>query len=46
MLKDSLGGNTLTIMVACVSPFYQAYDETLNTLKYAQRAKLIKGEIH
>jgi kinesin family member 18/19 len=35
LLKDSLGGNTLTIMLACVSPFYMAYDETLNTLKYA-----------
>jgi kinesin family protein 18/19 len=35
MLKDSLGGNTITIMLACVSQFYLAYDETLNTLKYA-----------
>ena len=32
-------------MIACVSPHYAAYDETLNTLKYAQRAKLIKGEL-
>lgn len=42
LLKDSLGGNTRTIMLACVSQFYLAYDETANTLKYAQRAKLIK----
>ena len=46
LLKDSLGGNTCTIMLACVSQFYQAYDETLNTLKYAQRAKLIKTTVH
>lgn len=45
LLKDSLGGNTITIMLACVSQFYLAYDETLNTLKYAQRAKLIKSHI-
>ena len=35
LLKDSLGGNTITIMLACVSQFYLAYEETLNTLKYA-----------
>ena len=45
LLKDSLGGNTITIMLACVSQFYLAYDETFNTLKYAQRAKLIKSTV-
>lgn len=41
LLKDSLGGNTKTIMIACVSPAYSAYEETVNTLKYATRAKKI-----
>lgn len=45
LLKDSLGGNTITIMLACVSQYYASYDETLNTLKYAQRAKLIKSHV-
>ena len=45
LLKDSLCGNTITIMLACVSQFYLAYDETINTLKYAQRAKLIKSHV-
>jgi kinesin family protein 18/19 len=35
LLKDSLGGNTKTIMIACVSPAYMAFEETINTLKYA-----------
>ena len=38
LLKDSLGGNTKTVMLACVSQFYASYEETLNTLKYASRA--------
>jgi kinesin family protein 18/19 len=42
LLKDSLGGNTKTIMIACVSPSYTAYEETVNTLKYASRARNIK----
>jgi kinesin family protein 18/19 len=42
LLKDSLGGNTKTIMIACVSPCYTAYEETVNTLKYADRARKIK----
>lgn len=41
LLKDSLGGNTKTIMIACISPSYIAYEETINTLKYASRAKKI-----
>ena len=35
LLKDSLGGNTKTLMIACVNPSYIAYEETINTLKYA-----------
>jgi kinesin family protein 18/19 len=42
LLKDSLGGNTKTIMIACISPSFQAYEETVNTLKYASRARNIK----
>lgn len=35
LLKDSLGGNTKTIMLACISQSPKALEETLNTLKYA-----------
>ncbi len=35
LLKDSLGGNTFSIMIACISPSSIAYEETLNTLNYA-----------
>lgn len=42
LLKDSLGGSTRTMMVACVSPSYLCYEETINTLKYADRARNIK----
>lgn len=45
MLKDSLGGNTQTIMIACVAPTEQHYDETMNTLKYAKRAKNISNTV-
>ena len=41
LLKDSLGGNTKTVMIACVSPGIDSADGTINTLKYAQRAKRI-----
>ena len=42
LLKDSLGGNCLTTMIANVSPASDQFDETLNSLKYANRAKNIK----
>ncbi|KFP02024.1 Kinesin-like KIF18B, partial [Calypte anna] len=42
LLKDSLGGNCRTVMVAAVSPAAPAYEDTYNTLKYASRAKEIK----
>uniref|UniRef100_A0A0N4ZJS2 Kinesin-like protein n=1 Tax=Parastrongyloides trichosuri TaxID=131310 RepID=A0A0N4ZJS2_PARTI len=44
LLQDSLGGNTKTIMVACISPSDNNYDETLSTLRYANRAKNIKNK--
>eukprot|EP00931_Biecheleriopsis_adriatica_P016452 TRINITY_DN12111_c0_g1_i3.p1 TRINITY_DN12111_c0_g1~~TRINITY_DN12111_c0_g1_i3.p1 ORF type:complete len:869 (-),score=183.58 TRINITY_DN12111_c0_g1_i3:177-2783(-) len=42
LLKDSLGGNCRTVMVANVSPSHLSYEDTLNTLKYANRAKNIR----
>uniref|UniRef100_A0A672UIV3 Kinesin-like protein n=1 Tax=Strigops habroptila TaxID=2489341 RepID=A0A672UIV3_STRHB len=42
LLKDSIGGNCRTVMVAAVSPSMLAYEDTYNTLKYASRAKEIK----
>ncbi|WKY05334.1 hypothetical protein Q1695_005943 [Nippostrongylus brasiliensis] len=44
LLQDSLGGNTKTIMIACISPSDNNYDETLSTLRYANRAKNIKNK--
>ncbi|XP_067274304.1 kinesin-like protein KIF13B isoform X2 [Pseudorasbora parva] len=41
LLKDSLGGNSRTAMVATISPAADNYDETLSTLRYADRAKRI-----
>ena len=41
LLQDSLGGNSRTVMVACISPADANLDETLNTLKYANRARNI-----
>ncbi|KAG0044847.1 kinesin-like protein Klp5 [Gryganskiella cystojenkinii] len=45
LLKFSLGGNCKTVMIACVSPSSQHYEETQNTLKYANRAKNIKTKV-
>ena len=39
-----MGGNTKTLMVACLSPADNNYDETLSTLRYANRAKNIKNK--
>uniref|UniRef100_A0A8D2JFQ5 Kinesin-like protein n=1 Tax=Varanus komodoensis TaxID=61221 RepID=A0A8D2JFQ5_VARKO len=44
VLQDSLGGNTKTLMVACLSPADNNYDETLSTLRYAHRAKNIRNK--
>ncbi|KAJ1547994.1 hypothetical protein HK096_007739, partial [Nowakowskiella sp. JEL0078] len=41
ILKDSLGGNSKTFMIAAISPADINYDETLSTLRYAERAKRI-----
>lgn len=46
LLKDSLGGNTKTVMIACVSPSLVCYEETVNTLKYACRANKIEKSVH
>jgi kinesin family protein 18/19 len=40
MLKDSLGGNCKTVMITTISPANSQYEETVNTLKYASRAKV------
>ncbi|KAF0312126.1 Kinesin-like protein KIF13A [Amphibalanus amphitrite] len=41
LLKDNLGGNSKTVMVATISPASDNYEETLSTLRYADRAKRI-----
>mmetsp|Transcript_47391 Transcript_47391/g.122601 ORF Transcript_47391/g.122601 Transcript_47391/m.122601 type:complete len:1100 (-) Transcript_47391:1232-4531(-) len=43
LLQDALGGNSKTIMIAALSPAHINYDETLSTLRYADRAKQIKN---
>ncbi|XP_069566730.1 kinesin-like protein KIF21B isoform X4 [Brachyistius frenatus] len=45
LLQDSLGGNSHTMMIACVSPSDRDFMETLNTLKYANRARNIKNKV-
>ncbi|XP_023342688.1 kinesin-like protein KIF19 isoform X3 [Eurytemora carolleeae] len=45
LLKDSIGGNCATVMIANISPSSQTYEDTLNTLKYADRAKQIKIDL-
>ncbi|XP_051898872.1 kinesin-like protein KIF18A isoform X2 [Pristis pectinata] len=45
LLKDSLGGNCRTVMIATVSPSASSYEDTYNTLKYANRAKDIKSSL-
>ncbi len=45
LLKDSLGGNCRTVMIANISSAESSFEETLNTLKYANRAKNIKTNI-
>ncbi|KJH40209.1 kinesin motor domain protein [Dictyocaulus viviparus] len=44
LLQDSLGGNSYTVMIACVSPADSNAEETLSTLRYADRAKKIKNK--
>ena len=45
LLQDSLGGNSRTVMFACVSPADSNTDETLSTLKYASRARSIRNRV-
>jgi hypothetical protein len=44
MLQDALGGNSATMMICAIRPGDVYYEETLNTLKYADRAKQIKNK--
>ena len=44
LLQDSLGGNTKTVMIANVGPADYNFDETMSTLRYANRAKNIKNK--
>lgn len=44
LLKDSLGGNSKTCIIANISPATTSYAETLSTIKFAQRAKQIKNK--
>jgi len=41
---DSLGGNSHTLMIACISPADSNTEETLGTLRYADRARKIKNK--
>ncbi|XP_012286702.1 kinesin-like protein KIF18A [Orussus abietinus] len=45
LLKDSLGGNCQTVMIANVGPSSCSYEDTYNTLRYADRAKKIKTNV-
>lgn len=41
ILEDSLGGNTRTCLIACISPTIDCLDETVSTLKFADRAQKV-----
>jgi hypothetical protein len=45
LLKDSLSGNIMSVMISCISPSPTCYDETVNTLKYATKARKIEKTI-
>ena len=45
LLKDSLGGNILTVMLVCLSPSSESYEESISSLNYANRAKKIQKKI-
>lgn len=45
ILQPSLGGNAMTLMIACVTPSLEHLDETLNTLRYAQRASSVMNKV-
>ena len=46
LLQDSLGGNTRTVMMANIGPADYNYEESISTLRYANRAKNIKNKPH
>lgn len=43
--QDSLGGNAKTYLIACVHPSTRCFGETLSTLNFARRAKMIKNKV-
>ena len=43
LVQDSLGGNTKTMMVACLSPADNNYEETISTLRYVINFLALKG---
>lgn len=45
LLKDSLGGNIQTNMIACINPSPNCYEEIINTLNYASRASKIEKKV-
>jgi kinesin family protein 1 len=44
LLQNALGGNSKTYMICAIRPGAKFFDETVNTLKYADRAKQIKNK--
>lgn len=46
VLKDSLGGNSQTLMITCIHPTPENYRESVNSLSYAQRAKQVRNNPH
>lgn len=45
LLQDSIGGNTQTYLIATVSPLIESIDETISTLKFADRAKCVMQRV-
>ena len=45
MLKDSLGGNAKTCIIATISPFEKDFEETISTLRFAKNAKKVKNNV-
>lgn len=45
LITDSIGGNAMTTMIACISPLEYNISETINTINYASRARRIKNAV-
>ena len=45
LLKEALGGNCMTVMIAHISPASTVFEESRNTLVYAERGKRIKNKV-